>query len=71
MLDADALGCLARLRRVVVRRCRDGRSRSVGPTLRIEAVGAAHEQVRRSGDCQNSDVILTLILNEEKTILIR
>ena len=67
MLDADALRCLARLvgLRRVVGGC-DRRCGRVGSAFGVEAVGATHEQVGRAGDCQNSDVVLTFILNEEK-----
>ena len=68
---ADCLGRL--VGRVVLGR--DGRGGRVSPALWVEAVGATHEQIGGAGDCQNSDVILTLILiggkEIKETILIR
>ena len=61
---ADCLGRL--VGRVVLGR--DGRGGRVSPALWVEAVGATHEQIGGAGDCQNSDVILTLILIGGKEI---
>ena len=55
-LAADGFGGVG----FVVGRCR------VGPALRVEAVGAADEEVGRLGDGQHSDIVLTFILMREK-----
>ena len=67
MVDGDSLGRLGRLAgRVSGGGRRDGGGGRVGPALRVEAVGAADQQVGRSGDGQNPDVVLAFILGTKK-----
>lgn len=61
-LAADGFGCIG-----LVVGHGDGCCRCVRPALRVEAVGAADEEVGRFGDGQHSDVVLAFILMKEKS----